>query len=158
MIGAALAGGFIGTLVLSALFTAASAARLTRIDFPFLLGTALTGERDRAEAIGWALHVLLGLAFSLVYFGVLRAIDVAGWWQGALLGVLHGVLVTTVLATTLLPAVHPRMGTFATAADTSPQLERPSFLMRNYGEAAPLVTVLAHAAYGAIVGGFMALA
>ena len=32
-------------------------------------------------------------------------------------------------------------------------LEAPGFLMLNYGRATPLVNLIAHAAYGAIVGG-----
>jgi hypothetical protein len=63
----------------------------------------------------------------------------------------------TALVNVLLPVVHPRMGTATTAADSSPLLEPPGFLLLNYGIATPVVTVIAHAAYGAIVGGFVAL-
>ena len=38
----ALAGGFIGTLVLTTGLRAATELRLTRIDLPFLLGTVFT--------------------------------------------------------------------------------------------------------------------
>ena len=58
----------------------------------------------------------------------------------------------------LLPVVHPRMGTPLSAADTSPLLEAPGFMLLNYGRATPMVTLLAHLAYGAIVGGFIGLA
>jgi hypothetical protein len=54
--------------------------------------------------------------------------------------------------------VHPRMGSTLTAADSSPLLEPPGFLMRNYGRGTPVVTLLAHVAYGAIVGGFVSMA
>jgi hypothetical protein len=37
-------------------------------------------------------------------------------------------------------------------------LEPPGFLMRNYGRGTPIATVLAHIAYGAIVGGFASIA
>jgi hypothetical protein len=37
-------------------------------------------------------------------------------------------------------------------------LEPPGFLMLNYGRRTPIVSVLAHVAYGAIVGGFTSLA
>jgi hypothetical protein len=36
-------------------------------------------------------------------------------------------------------------------------LEPPGFLLVNYGRQTPLATVLAHVAYGAIVGGFVSL-
>ena len=49
----ALAGGFAGTLVLTTVLRAASEARLTRIDLPFLLGTAVTANRGRAKVVGY---------------------------------------------------------------------------------------------------------
>jgi hypothetical protein len=58
----------------------------------------------------------------------------------------------------LLPAVHPRMGSELSAADSSPLLEPPGFLMLNYGRRTPIATLLAHLAYGAIVGGFASVA
>jgi hypothetical protein len=50
------------------------------------------------------------------------------------------------------------MGTLATPAMSAPLLEPPGFMMRNYGALAAIVTVVAHVAYGAIVGGFISLA
>jgi len=57
----------------------------------------------------------------------------------------------------LLPAVHPRMGDPTTSADRVALLEAPGFLMMNYGIATPIVMLVAHIAYGAIVGGFAAM-
>jgi hypothetical protein len=48
------------------------------------------------------------------------------------------------------------MGTTMTSADESPLLEPPGFLLLNYGATTPLVTVLVHVVYGAIVGEFSA--
>jgi hypothetical protein len=50
------------------------------------------------------------------------------------------------------------MGTPLSAADSQPLLEPPGFLMLNYGRRTPFVTLIAHIAYGAIVGGFVSLA
>ena len=58
------------------------------------------------------------------------------------------------LVNVLLPVVHPRMGTGFDAAGSSPLLEPPGFLLLNYGRQTPIVTVVAHIVYGAIVGGF----
>jgi hypothetical protein len=77
---------------------------------------------------------------------------------GALFGLLHGVVSATALVSILLPVVHPRMGSALSAADSRPLLEPPGFLMRNYGRGTPIATLLAHIAYGAIVGGFASLA
>jgi hypothetical protein len=152
----ALAGAFVGTLVLTTAMRAATELRLTRIDLPFLLGTAFTGDRGRAAAVGYALHLVAGLAFGAIYLAVFAALDAAGWWRGALLGLVHAAFAGTALVNVLLPLVHPRMGTPMTDARSAPLLEPPGFLLRNYGTTTPLVLVVVHAIYGALVGGFAA--
>jgi hypothetical protein len=154
----ALVGGVVGTLVLTSALRAASELGLTRMDLPFLLGTAVTGNRVRAKAVGYGMHFAFGLLFALAYWVVFRVIDESGWLVGAALGFLHGVFAATALVNVLLPLVHPRMATPLTAADRSPLLEPPGFLMLNYGRATPAVTLAGHVAYGGIVGGFVSLA
>jgi hypothetical protein len=46
------------------------------------------------------------------------------------------------------------MGTRYSDAANSPILEPPGFMLRNYGAYSAVATLLAHVAYGAIVGGF----
>ena len=150
----ALAGGFAGTLVLTITIAAANHLHLTRMDIPFLLGTAWTDDRSRARVGGYAIHFVFGLAFCLVYYAGFLALGRAGWALGALFGLVHALFAGTTLVNILLPAVHPRMGTSTTAADSSPLLEPPGFMLLNYGRATPAVTILAHVAYGAIVGLF----
>lgn len=154
----ALAGGFVGTLVLTTMLRAATEFRLTRIDLPFLLGTIVTTDRLRAKAIGYVLHFGFGFLFALGYLWIFASLGRSGWLLGAVLGVLHGLFAGTALVNVLLPVVHPRMGTPFTAAGSTPLLEPPGFLMLNYGRSTPLVVLVAHAAYGAIVGGFTGLA
>lgn len=154
----ALAGGAAGTLVLTTALRGASELRLTRMDIPFLLGTALTEDRRRAKAAGYAFHFVFGILFALAYWAIFSAIGESGWWLGALFGAFHGAFAGSVLVNVLLPLVHPRMATEVTAADSTPLLESPGFLMLNYGRSTPLVTLAAHAAYGTIVGGFISLA
>jgi hypothetical protein len=153
----ALAGGAAGTLVLTTALRAASELRLTRMDLPFLLGTALTENRVRAKALGYLLHFGLGLVFALGYWAVFEAIGESGWWLGALFGLAHGLFAASVLVNVLLPLVHPRMATPLTAAGSTPLLEPPGFLMLNYGRSTPAVTLAAHIAYGTLVGGFASL-
>jgi hypothetical protein len=153
----ALAGGFIGTLVLTTALRTANELGLTRVDLPFLLGTAFTGDRARAKALGYLLHLAAGEVFALIYYAIFAAIDTGGWFVGALFGLLHGVVSATALVNILLPVVHPRMGSTLSAADSAPLLEPPGFLMRNYGRGTPIATVLAHIAYGAIVGGLASI-
>jgi hypothetical protein len=154
----ALAGGFVGTLVLTTALRTANELGLTRVDLPFLLGTALTGDRARAKAVGYLLHLVAGEMFALIYYAIFSAVDASGWALGAVLGLLHGIVSATALVNILLPAVHPRMGSTLSAADSHPLLEPPGFLLRNYGRGTPIATLLAHLAYGAIVGGFASMA
>ena len=65
---AALIGGVAGTLVLTSLLRAATELRQTRIDLPFLLGTVVTADRQRAKLVGYVLHLVVGLLFSLAYY------------------------------------------------------------------------------------------
>jgi hypothetical protein len=153
----ALAGGFVGTLVLTTTLRGANELGLTRVDLPFLLGTAVTVDRARAKAVGYLMHLVAGELFAIVYLAILSAIDTNGWAIGALLGLLHGIVSATALVNILLPVVHPRMGSTLSAADSRPLLEPPGFLMRNYGRGTLIATLLAHVAYGAIVGGFIGL-
>jgi hypothetical protein len=154
----ALVGGIAGTLVLTTALRAASELRLTRVDLPFLLGTGVTENRRHAKALGYLLHFGFGIVFALGYYGVFRAIHSDGWWLGAVFGLVHGLFAATALVNVLLPAVHPRMATPLTAAGATPVIEPPGFLMLNYGRSTPVVTLLAHIAYGTIVGGFVSLA
>jgi hypothetical protein len=153
----AIAGGAVGTVVLTTVLRGASEAGLTRMDLPFLLGTAFTGNRTRAKALGYGLHFVSGLGFALVYYAIFAAIHESGWALGALFGLVHALFAGTVLVNILLPLVHPRMATPLTAAPEVALLETPGFMMRNYGLGTPLVTLAAHLAFGAIVGGFASL-
>jgi hypothetical protein len=154
----ALVGGLVGTLVLTTLLRTASELGLTRMDLPFLLGTAVTGDRVRAKAIGYALHFGFGLIFALAYYAIFLVLDTSGFLLGASVGLVHALFASTALVNILLPAVHPRMGTGFTAAGSAPLLESPGFLLLNYGRETPVATIVAHVAYGAIVGGFVSLA
>lgn len=153
----ALAGGFVGTLVLTTGLRLATELRLTRVDLPFLLGTAFTADRIRARAVGYGLHFVAGLVFATIYYAVFEAIGEASWWLGALFGLVHALFAGSALVNILLPLVHPRMGTIFSAADATPLLEPPGFMLLNYGTSTPLVMVAVHLVYGAIVGEFVAV-
>jgi hypothetical protein len=149
-------GGLVGTLVLTTVLRAASELGLTRMDLPFLLGTAVTSDRVRAKAAGYILHFVFGVLFALVYYAIFVVIDESGILLGALLGLVHALFAGSALVNVLLPVVHPRMGTGFDAAGSTPLIEPPGFLLLNYGRQTPVVTVIAHLIYGAIVGGFVA--
>ena len=134
---AALAGGFVGTLVLTTVLRTASELHLTRMDLPFLLGTAVTADRASAKAIGYAAHFGFGPVFALGYYGLFAAIGRHDWWLGALLGLGESLFAGTFLVDVLLPLVHPGMGTPLSDAGTVALLEPPGFMLRNYGLQTP---------------------
>jgi hypothetical protein len=145
------AGGFIGTLVLTTIMRTASEAGLTRMDLAFMLGTVVTDDRRKARAVGYLFHFVFGQLFALLYGAFFLIIDRSSWQMGAALGALQAVFVSTIVVNEILPVIHPRMGTFDTAANEFALIEPPGFLMINYGRTTFLVTLTAHVAYGAIV-------
>lgn len=152
---AALAGGFVGTLILTTLLRTASELNLTRMDLPFLLGTAVSADRERAKAIGYLAHLVLGLVFALGYYGLFLALGHHDWWLGAAFGLGQGLFAGTVLVNVLLPLVHPRMGTPSSDIAAVALLEPPGFMLRNYGIQTPTVSLLAHILYGAVIAIFV---
>src|ERR1041384_3682260 len=85
----ALAGGVVGTIVLTSGLRIAQELGWTRMDIPLLLGTVFTDNRSRASVIGYFLHFVNGLLFALVYYAIFSAVGHAGWAFGAVLGLVH---------------------------------------------------------------------
>ena len=151
-----LAGGLVGTVVLTSGLRIAQEVGMTRMDIPLLLGTAFTENRSRANVIGYGLHFVNGLIFAVLYYAVFRAVDHAGWLIGLGLGAVHAMFAGGALLGVLLPAVHPRMGTPWTDAEDTPLLEPPGFMLVNYGRSTMAITLVLQLAFGAIVGAFAA--
>jgi hypothetical protein len=151
-------GGLTGTFVLTTILRAASELHITRMDLPFLLGTAITANRARAKAIGYVLHFVAGLLFAMAYAVGFLVLDRSGWLLGAGFGGIHALFAGSALVNILLPVVHPRMGTPMSSLGSSALLEPPGFMMMNYGRATPVVSLGAHLVYGAFVGGFASAA
>jgi hypothetical protein len=151
-----LAGGLVGTIVLTSGLRLSQEVGWSRMDLPLLLGTIFSADRSRASVIGYAAHFVNGLLFSLGYAGIFYAVGRAGWDVGLALGAVHGLFAGGGLVTVVLPAMHPRMGTYWTDAEETPILEAPGFLLHNYGYATAAVTLVLHLAYGTIVGAFAA--
>lgn len=152
MIGAGIGGGLIGTLALTSIVRIASEMGLTRMDFALILGTLITTDRRRARAIGYAFHFAIGLGLAVIYGEVFALLGRSGIWLGALFGMLHTIVLGAVVLNVLLPVVHPLMGTPETAANEHALIEPPGFLMLNYGRSTFVVALIAHVAFGAIVG------
>jgi hypothetical protein len=118
-----------------------------------MLGTIFTADRDRARMYGLLVHLGMGWVFSLVYVSIFEAMGHAGWWRGALIGLIHaGFVLTAVVA--VLPGLHPRMASEQRGPTAQNMLEPPGFLALHYGVRTPLSILISHAIFGAILGGF----
>lgn len=152
-LGHALFWGFAATTVLSVVVSVCKGLGFTRMEFPYMLGTLVTPNRDRAKWIGVLIHFVNGWIFSLVYVGAFVTTGIYGWWAGALIGLVHALFVLTV-GMSLLPGIHPRMASEQFGPDPTRQLEPPGFLALHYGAGTPVVSIVAHIIYGAVLGGF----
>lgn len=148
--------GFGATIVLTTLTVAGQSLGLTRIDIPFIVGTMFTADRDRAKFIGVVVHLLNGWLFAFVYALFFENMHAPTVWLGATIGVVQGIFVVTVLLP-ILPGVHPRMVSEYRGPEPTRLLEPPGFLAVNYGRNTPLVLLVAHGVYGAILGMFYLL-
>src|ERR687887_1440030 len=148
--------GFIGTVVLTGLMSASQGLGLTRMSLPFMLGTMFTPDRDRAKLVGFGVHLLNGWVLALLYAAAFQSWRLAAWWLGLGVGLAHGLFVLLVVMP-MLPGLHPRMASEQRGPDPTRQLEPPGFLALNYGRRTPLSALLAHLAYGAILGAFYRL-
>jgi hypothetical protein len=145
--------GFVATAVLSAVMVGAQLGRQTRMDLITMLGTLVIGDLDKARFPGLLIHFAIGQVFALFYAAAFSLIGRSGWLLGGLFGLVHGLLALTLLIP-LLPSIHPRMATERTGFELA-VLEPPALFAQNYGRRTVAVTLLAHVAYGAILGAFL---
>src|SRR5829696_7216634 len=122
--------GFVGTVILTTLMAGSQRLGLSRINFPFMLGTMFTPNRDRAKLIGFGIHFVNGWIFASVYAAAFESWRRATWWLGA--------------AMPAMPAMHPRMASEQEGPTPTRQLEPPGFMAFNYGRRTPITVILAH--------------
>lgn len=143
--------GLLATAALTAVLIGAQLAGVTRLDLPLMLGTLVVADPDRARVVGFFVHLVNGYGFALGYAAVFAAAGESHWWAGALLGLLHAAMALLVVVP-LLPGVHPHMASERAGLSAGPALEPPGLLALNYGSKTPLVTALAHVAFGSALG------
>lgn len=154
--GSALVSGFAATVILTGVMAASVGLGLSRMSLPFILGTIFTADRDRAQLYGVVIHLLNGLVFAFIYVALFDQLAAASWWAGAIIGLCHGMFVLLV-ALPVLPDLHPRMASERHGPTPTRLLQPPGFLGLHYGYRTPLVTLVAHLAYGATLGALYAL-
>lgn len=155
-VGSWLLWGFVSTVVLTAILGGSQGLGITRMNIPYLLGTMITPDRDRAKLYGILIHFVNGWIFSLIYVAAFQAWGMATWWLGAITGLVHASFVLMV-GMTVLPGLHPRMASEQYGPTVVRQLEPPGFLALRYGSQTPISVLLAHAVFGMILGGFYSL-
>lgn len=147
--------GFAATIVLTSIMAGSQGLGLTRMNIPYMLGTLVTPDRDRAKGIGIGLHLVTGWVFALVYVAIFHVWGGPAWWKGAIVGFAHAsFLLTTVLP--ILPGVHPRMASESQGPTVVRQLEPPGFLALHYGIQTPITIVFGHVVFGLVLGVFYA--
>ena len=145
--------GFLANVVLTIINGVTQGLGLTRMNYPYMLGTIFTPDRDRARLYGYIVHVGVGWLFSLVYVLIFYSLGAAGWWRGAIIGVFHSLFVLVVMMG-LLPGLHPRMASEQQGPEAHNMLEPPGFMAVHYGRRTPVAIVLSHAIFGALFGAF----
>jgi hypothetical protein len=148
--------GFVSTVVLTSIMAGSQGLGMTRMNIPYLLGTIFTPNRDRAKIFGVLFHFVNGWLFSLIYIAAFHAWGMATWWLGALTGLVHALFVLAV-GMSFLPGIHPRMASEQYGPTVVRQLEPPGFFALHYGIRTPISVVVAHLAFGSILGGFYVL-
>lgn len=146
--------GIAATVTLTGIMVGAQLSGLSRMDIPLILGTLFTDRPDRARFLGFLVHVVNGQVFALGYAGAFTLLGQASWWLGALFGLWHGLAALTLLVP-LIAGVHPRVASDRSGPSLDAVLEPPGLLSLNYGRETPIVALIAHVVYGAILGAFL---
>lgn len=149
--------GFVATVVLTTVMSAAQQLGLSRMSIPFIVGTMFSGDRGRATALGFAVHFVYGWLFAFIYVFAFENLQRATWWLGGLIGIVQGIAVLVTFMP-ILPSFHPRMASEERGPEPTRALEPPGFMALNYGHRTPMIALLAHILYGIILGGFYHLA
>jgi hypothetical protein len=147
---------FVATTVLTTLQGISQGLGATRMSFPLLIGSILTGDRDRARLYGTIFHFFNGLVISLGYVFIFESIHRAGWWIGALIGLVNAFFLLVVVLP-MFPGIHPRMASESHGPTATRYFEPPGFLGLNYGVRTPISIVVSHLVFGIVLGTFYTL-
>lgn len=163
---AALVAGFVATVVMDVLMTMAKGMGVTRMPpMSLITGSMMAGSRGAAWAMGAMAHFIImgAVVFGFIYAALFMALGIqaaAAWWVGALIGLVHGLLVGG-MAMPMMPAMHPRMerqtagtGGSQTVSDHGGglRLSAPGLMGKDWGGMTPMGVVVGHVVYGVVLG------
>lgn len=147
--------GLVSSAAMATLLEGAMLGGISRMSMPFLFGTFAVSDRRRAIIAGYVLYILGGWVFALLYALLLASLALSHLWAyavtGLLIGLAHGAFLIAVFLP-LLPLIHPRLASPHDGPQALSQIEPPGSFGLNYGRATPVVTVVAQALYGLVMG------
>lgn len=137
---AALSGGIAGTAVMTSMMLGGRQLNLPVVDAHGILG--YMQDADRASSLGYIIHFILGAFFAIGYaiVFVLLPLNIIG--LGAILGIVHWLLVGWMFA--FAPVAHAGMKA-GTVEETGP------YMLRSLGLPGFLAGTVGHMAFGITV-------
>lgn len=155
----ALVAGLVGTGAMSAMMQLAASMGLTRMPpMPLVIGSMMSGDKEKASRIGLMIHfVVMGtLVFGIGYAALFAAFDDASIGAGALIGLVHGVVVGA-MAMPMMAAIHPRMAASAGSAGSvtveggQVSLSAPGVFGTRWGGMTPIGMIAGHVVFGVVM-------
>ena len=143
--------GFIATCTMLIVQEGSQYCGLSRMSFPYLIGTFFTGNRRKAEQIGFVLYLLGGFLFTLIYAFIFETLGRWDWGVGALIGLLQSVFLLVVILP-FLPTFHPRMASPYDGPELTQRIEPPGFMGMHYGWRTPIINLIGQISFGIILG------
>jgi hypothetical protein len=142
--GRAVVGGLVGTAALTVVLLWGPAIGSPSLNLPLWDGTFFTLNLGLAVLIGYICHFGIGVGLALVYQRHwLSGFRGEGWLKGAL----YGAVVWAALVLVGLPLFD-----WLDPLVANGLLPAPGFLALALGPAAPIMLLIAHLVYGALVG------
>lgn len=154
-VGWALLAGVLGGLAFLAVVMMGRAVGMTRMNFLEVVGTMLVpaGSKATVYGTGLAVHLMASAGFGVAHVGLLHAIGITSVGQAAgwdlVLGMAHGVLILAMLPAALT-LMHPLVRKHA--------MDRPGVALTGFGPGTPIGSLMAHVAFGLVVGSVYAAA
>ncbi len=88
----AIVAGLVGTVAMSMAIAMAPSMGMPKMDIVGMLGSMFSKEGN--TALGWVLHLMMGIVFAIIYAAVWTAgIGSATWVGGLIFGAVHWLIV-----------------------------------------------------------------
>lgn len=143
-VGKALVGGFVGTVLITALMYGGPLMGFPRMDIATMLGTMVVADPGPAFWVGMLIHFMMGtVILALAYAALYRFLPGPPWARGAIWGLVFWVLAMAVVMP-MMSVIHPMVATS--------RMPAPGFFSLNMGVLAPIGSLIGHLIYGVVLG------